>query len=95
MENVRQHLTILGKKAKDKITKVSGIATSISFDLYGCIQATIDRGVDKDGKSYPYDWYDVGRLIIKGKPVMKVPDFEFGEVAKGRKGPATKAPMRG
>jgi hypothetical protein len=52
MENVRQHLTILGKKAKDKITGVEGIITSISFDLYGCIQASIDRGVNKEGKSH-------------------------------------------
>jgi len=95
MENVRQHLTILGKKAKDKITGVEGIITSISFDLYGCVQASIDRGVDKDGKSYDFHWYDIARLEVKGKPVMKVPDFEFGEVAEGRKGPATKAPMRG
>ena len=70
------HLNLLGMEVKDKVTKSSGVVSSVSYDLYGCIQALITPPVAADGKRENSHWYDVNRLTITGKkPVMKVPDF--------------------
>ena len=83
---VEKNLQLLGHKATDKISGVSGIITSVSFDLFGCIQATLNRGVDKDGKPFDAYWFDVARLNITSKTrVMGVPDF-----VRDDKGPADK-----
>jgi hypothetical protein len=42
MTKIEQHLTILGKPVRDRVTKMSGIATSVCFDLYGCIQVCVN-----------------------------------------------------
>ena len=70
------------------------MVVSVSFDLYGCIQAAVQPR-SKDGvermESY---WYDVPRLEVIGRePVMERPNFDMGYVAEGRKGPADK-PMK-
>ena len=55
--------------------------------------ATINRGLDKDGKTIESHWFDIARLeILDHTPVMKRPDFEWTEetIAKGEKGPAEK-----
>jgi len=49
-KNVQDHLSLLGKEVEDVVTGMSGIVASVSFDLYGCIQAIINPGLDKDGK---------------------------------------------
>lgn len=63
----------------------------MSFDLYGCIQADV-RPKDlkkEEGTPKPGYWLDVSRLeVVSKKPLMEQPDFEWGEVAKGEKGPA-------
>lgn len=83
----QKHLSLLGKKVKDMVTGVNGIVTSISFDLYGCIQATLHLGLDKDGKLQDQLWFDVARLkILNNKPVMKLPNFESGKQAEGDQG---------
>lgn len=55
-----------------------------------CIQANVrPMGLDKDGKPSLGHWLDVGRLKVSSKkPLMDVPDFEWGEIAEGKKGPA-------
>ena len=89
--SLTQHLTLLGFKVRDKVTKVEGVVTSICFDLYGCIQACIDRGVDKEGKQLASGWYDIARIKIIGKtPVMEPPNFENIPASHGKKGPADK-----
>lgn len=91
MISIKQHLDLLGKKAKDRITGVEGVITSVSFDLYGCVQCTLNRGVDKDGKPYDVFWFDIGRMeVASAKRVMDPPDYDFGPVAEGKKGPAEK-----
>ena len=92
MENVRAHLGLLGLKVEDKVTKFTGIVDTISFDLYGCVQAGVNPGLDKDKKQMDCRWYDVNRLKIKNKKaVMVVPNFDFGKVAEGKRGPADKS----
>ncbi|MCK5021463.1 MAG: hypothetical protein KAS32_30910 [Candidatus Peribacteraceae bacterium] len=75
------------------MTKAEGVVDAVSFDLYGCIQAGVNKGLDKDKKQIDHGWYDVSRLtILDDVPVMDLPDFDFGTVAEGKKGPADKAP---
>jgi len=90
-KNVQDHLSLLGKEVEDVVTGMSGIVASVSFDLYGCIQAIINPGLDKDGKPKEQYWYDVTRLkVLKGKPVMEPPPYDCAAVAEGRRGPAEK-----
>jgi hypothetical protein len=81
------HIGLLGLKAKDVVTGFSGVVSSVSFDLYGCVQAVISPGTDKDGQMQRGEWFDVARIeITDARPVMEVPDFSQGYIAKGRKG---------
>lgn len=67
----------IGYKVKDVVTGIEGIVTSISFDLYGCVQAAVDRGVDNKNNFLDTLWYDINRLkIISNKPVMDSPHFK-------------------
>ncbi len=93
MDHITKHLSILGTHVKDRITGIEGVATSVSFDLYGCIQVIVHPGVDKDGKPREQCWFDIARLEITSRPrAMPVPDFLQGPVAEGKKGPAEKPP---
>ena len=86
---VQKHLALLGHKVKDKVTGIEGIVATIGFDLYGCIQAIINRGVDKDGKTLDQMWLDVSRLtVLTENPVMTPPNYDFGPIAEGRQGSA-------
>ena len=75
MTNVQKHMTMLGKRAEDKVTGMKGVVCSISFDLYGCVQAILNPGLDKDGKLKELHYYDVSRLkILSEKSVMTPPN---------------------
>jgi hypothetical protein len=88
------HLAILGKQVKDKITGFKGVAVSVSFDLYGCIQVVVAPAVGQDGKIPDSAWFDIHRLeILRLKPAMPCPDFEAGAVAEGKHGPSCKPPF--
>lgn len=74
---LQDHLKILGFKAKDVVTGFEGIISSISFDLYGCVQAVLTPPINC--KIIPAEgrWFDTSRLKIIGvKPVMKIPNFD-------------------
>jgi hypothetical protein len=74
---MREHLELLGYPVKDRVTGYTGVVTSISFDLYGCVQAIVNPGLDKDGKMQDSHWFDTKRLVKQSSmPVMDVPDFE-------------------
>ena len=87
---IKKHLDLLGHKVKDKVSDFEGVVISISFDLYGCIQADVRPiNLDKEGKLIQGSWFDVARLeVVSKKPLMEQPDFEWGYVAEGKKGPA-------
>ena len=87
---MNEHLKLLGLRVRDKITKMEGVVTCVSFDLYGCIQALVHPGLDKDGKPREVFWYDVSRLkILSTAPVIDVPDFgDDGRISRGMKGAA-------
>lgn len=88
---IKKHLDLLGHKVKDKVSDYEGVVISISFDLYGCIQADVRpfNAVKEDGSMKIGVWLDVSRLeVITEDPLMDQPNFEWGEVAEGKKGPA-------
>ena len=88
---IQQHINLLGLPVQDRITGIKGVVTSVCFDLFGCVQATIYPGADKDGKIRDVQWYDVSRLkVLKDKPVMARPNFVAGPQAEGKQGPAEK-----
>lgn len=97
MLNVQKHLALLGLRVEDRITGFKGVAVSVGFDLYGCVQAIVNPGMGPEGKLGESVWFDVARLkVMDPEPVMPVPDFTFDRespegkaaVAEGRKGPA-------
>jgi len=91
MINIKQHLSLLGLKVEDRITGFKGVVASVGFDLYGCVQAIVNPGIDKAGKMVDSLWFDIARLkVLSRKPVMRLPDFEYGPAAEGRKGAAEK-----
>lgn len=91
MINIKKHISLLGLKVEDKVTGFKGVVASISFDLYGCVQAVVNPGLGKDGKPMDSLWFDVARLkVLDKKPVMQTPDFEYGPQAEGRQGAAEK-----
>ena len=94
MSKITDHIGLLGKKAVCKVTGFKGVITSVSFDLYGCLQAVVTAPAKKDGTLGDGHWFDVGRLTVTGKPVMDIPDFTEGTLTEFRKGPAEK-PMAG
>jgi len=88
---IKKHLDMLGLKVEDKITGFSGAVSSVSFDLYGCVQGLVSPPVDKDGKTPDSGWMDLNRLKIKSKnPVMERPNFDYGLIAEGKQGSAKK-----
>lgn len=90
---IQNHIAKLGLRVKDRVTGVEGVVVSVSFDLYGCVQAIVNRGVDKDGKPFEHAWFDIARLaVLDPTPVMDVPNFDRGPVAEGLKGSAEKPP---
>jgi len=88
---IKKHLSMLGLEVKDKITGFTGVISSVSFDLYGCIQGLVSPPVNKEGEMGTSIWYDLNRLkIINNKSVMDPPNFDYGSIAEGKQGPAAK-----
>lgn len=84
MKVEEKYLNLLGLQAEDMITGMQGTITSISFDLYGCVQAILTPKVDRDGKFGDQEWFDVSRLATKvGSRVMALPNFGEAEILKG------------
>ncbi len=91
---INTHMKLLGLKVQDRVTGLKGIVSSISFDLYGCVQATITTPADKNNVKGTNYWHDVARLKILSKiPVMELPNFHYGVQAEGRQGCAEKMPL--
>lgn len=94
LPNVSEHLALLGKTIVDKVTNFSGIASSVSFDLYGCIQVAITPPVDKDGKLVDGRWVDINRVkVVTEDRVMPIPAYA-PTPAKHTHGPADKPAPR-
>jgi len=89
---MNRHIELLGLRAKDAVTGFSGVITSISFDLYGCVQAVVSPKVGDNSDLKDGQWFDVTRLKITSKKrVIPLPDFNKGYIATGKKGCAEKS----
>ncbi len=89
-KEIKKHMDMLGYEVRDKVTDYKGVVISMSFDLYGCIQADVrPTSLKEDGHPKQGYWMDVSRLeIVYSKPLMEAPNFCYGHVAEGKKGPA-------
>jgi hypothetical protein len=95
MSEAQKHLALLGYTAKDKVTGFKGVVTSISFELYGCIQILVHPGMGAEGKIAEQQWFDVSRLeLVSDVPVMDQPNFVEGHQARGEQG-ADNKPIHG
>lgn len=96
---LKEHMALLGYRVRDYVTGFEGVVASITFDLYGCVQAIVNPGLDEKGEPRESRWFDIARLArLSDVPVMPVPDYEGvprSEAAtRGEKGPAER-PMGG
>jgi len=92
---VLKHLELLGFRARDKITGAEGVVDTVSFDLYGCIQGSLNTGLKYDGERKPNYWFDIARLErVDDDRIMEPPNFIQGEIAEGKMGPADKPTAR-
>ena len=72
---MQEHLKKLGFRVTDIVTGFSGVVTSVSFDLYGCVQCIVTPEA-VEGKVGDSCWFDDKRLqVMSEQPVMPVPTF--------------------
>lgn len=72
--NIIPYLDAIGYEAIDNVTKFRGVITSVSFDLYGCIQFLLTPPVTKDGKMEESEWCGVnGVYVFDGRPRVVTP----------------------
>jgi hypothetical protein len=63
-------------KAKDRVTGMQGVITSVSFDLYGCVQVLISPAAEDNAKHRNSYWMDSSRMQLTGKKrVLPLPNF--------------------
>lgn len=81
-------LQLLGLKVRDKVTGLTGVCESVSYDLYGCIQAVVRPNANTEKGQLPDGcWFDVARLeVLDETPVMEIPGGRF-DVARTAKRP--------
>jgi hypothetical protein len=75
---ITETIDLLGKEARDKISGFKGVISSVSFDLYGCVQIVLAPKANESGdKIEDSRWFDVHRLeVTSSRRVMDVPDFK-------------------
>jgi len=88
--SIKKHFDLLGYEVKDKVSDFKGVVVSVSFDLYGCIQALVRPiTLDNNNKIQSGSWLDISRLsVLTKKPLMKTPNFGLKNIINGEKGPA-------
>lgn len=92
MTAMNNYFKILGFKVRDRVTGFAGVASTVSFDLYGCVQVVVTPEA-KDGKRADSEWFDHKRLEkTSTEPVMPVPNF--GQAVGDESGPAEKPHRR-
>ena len=89
---IEKHIQLLGQQMEDVVSGFKGMVDSVSFDVYGCVQATLKPRVDKSGEVPDGCWFDIKRLKKSGKRLLDVPAHMITAPGDER-GPADK-PMR-
>lgn len=82
---INAHFALFGLKVRDRVTGFAGVVTSVSFDLYGCVQAVVTPSAGEAGKLEDSRWFDTKRLeAIDFAPVMALPTFEVVPGPEGK-----------
>lgn len=90
--DIKEHFKYLGLEVKDKVTGFKGVVTTLSFDLFGCIQVVVSPKQTEAGEIPESRWFDISRLsVLNNTPVMECPDYDLGYVTTGNKGCALKS----
>lgn len=90
MNLFKKHIDLLGFRVEDRVTGLVGVITSVTFDLYGCIQGLVTPPAENSKREESW-WCDVSRLkVLSDQPVMDQPNFEEGYTAEGKQGAAEK-----
>jgi hypothetical protein len=76
---------LLGWPVEDAVTGFSGVATSVSFDLYGCVQVVVSPPMNDKGDVPDGRWFDISRLNRVGDRRVMAPPSSWTE-----RGPAEK-----
>jgi hypothetical protein len=87
----------LGDRVKDPISGFTGIATSITTWLHGCIRlGVVPEKLDKDGKPKDDRYFDQTQLVVLKEAVHKPMMLDVieapPEVRKSRGGPSRERP---
>lgn len=92
---IQNAINLLGLTATDKVTGLTGVITSVTFDLFGCVQVIVYPTVKEGGTIEEGKWFDVNRLTIQDDArKMPVPNFSQVQLAENwEKGPETKPKM--
>lgn len=71
------YIEALGREAVDQVTGFAGIITTVSFDLYGCIQVILTPPIRANGEKQDGAWFDYNRLKINTQRarVLPIPTF--------------------
>ncbi len=63
----------LGMKVRDKITTLEGVMIGVCVHMTGCHQALVTPvGLNKDGKRFESEWFDLQRLEQVGTDIIKL-----------------------
>lgn len=78
-----KYLNLLGYQVTDRVTGFKGVVECVSYDLYGCIQATVRPSIDEKGKIEESRWFDCKRLTeTSDQPVMPAPVFPEADAVR-------------
>lgn len=76
---IEETIELMGRKGKDKVSGFEGIITSVSFDLYGCVQLALTPIAKPKAEELKHGhWFDVARIEVRDEKsrVMPIPDFK-------------------
>lgn len=81
---MKEYLSILGHQVRDKVTGFEGVATTVGFDLYGCVQVIVTQpGLTEKGETKPGAWFDHKRLKVVSDAELVMEQPTFASVAGG------------
>jgi len=88
--SISDYFDWLGYHARDRVTGFTGVADSVCFDLYGCVQVSLtpEQSPASDKEWKPGRWFDVKRLErtsdtrVMEPPRYSAPGSEIGAADK-------------
>ena|ERR1035437_6233368 len=75
---IATYIMMLGLNVRDRVTGFKGMLSSVSFDVYGCVQGLVTPPI-VDGKLQDMNWFDLKRLDADGERVFAAPVFSTNQ----------------